>query len=62
MGTFGDVVTQAGASTANKRGMRADSKFEDLVQYDNGFNTKLIGTKDQVADRILLLKRLRIGG
>ncbi|KAK6580777.1 hypothetical protein PZA11_007013 [Diplocarpon coronariae] len=57
---FGDAVKQAGSSTGNKKGMWADSKFEDLVQYNDGFKTKLIGTKEQVADRILLLKSLGI--
>jgi alkanesulfonate monooxygenase len=57
---FRDAVQQAGASTANKTGMWADSSFEDLVQYNDGFKTKLIGTKEQVADRILLLKSLGI--
>lgn len=57
---FGDAVKQAGASTSSKKGMWADSKFEDLVQYNDGFKTKLIGTKEQVADRILLLKSLGI--
>jgi alkanesulfonate monooxygenase len=40
--------------------MWADSKFEDLVQYNDGFKTKLIGTAEQVTDRILLLKALGI--
>lgn len=57
---FGDAVKQAGASTGNKKGMWADSKFNDLVQYNDGFKTKLIGTKEQVAERILLLKSLGI--
>jgi alkanesulfonate monooxygenase SsuD/methylene tetrahydromethanopterin reductase-like flavin-dependent oxidoreductase (luciferase family) len=57
---FGDAVKQAGSSTRGKKGMWADSKFEDLVQYNDGFKTKLIGTKEQVADRILLLKSLGI--
>ena len=57
---FGDAVKQAGSSTSNKTGMWANSKFEDLVQYNDGFKTKLIGTKEQVADRILLLKSLGI--
>lgn len=57
---FGDAVKQAGSSTGEKKGMWADSKFEDLVQYNDGFKTKLIGTKEQVADRILLLKSLGI--
>ena len=57
---FGDAVKQAGASTSSKKGMWAHSKFEDLVQYNDGFKTKLIGSKEQVADRILLLKSLGI--
>jgi alkanesulfonate monooxygenase len=40
--------------------MWANSKFEDLVQYNDGFKTKLIGTKEQIADRILLLKSLGV--
>jgi alkanesulfonate monooxygenase len=57
---FGNEVKNAGASTSNKTGMWASSKFEDLVQYNDGFKTKLIGTAEQVADRILLLKSLGI--
>ncbi|KAI2476759.1 Methanesulfonate monooxygenase [Pyrenophora tritici-repentis] len=58
---FAHAVKQAGASTGNKKGMWADSKAEDLVQYNDGFKTKLIGTKEQIADRILLLKALGVG-
>ena len=57
---FHDAVQQAGASTANKKGMWADSTFNDLVQYNDGFKTKLIGTAEQVADRILLLKSIGV--
>ena len=57
---FGAQVQNAGASTRNKTGMWANSKFEDLVQYNDGFKTKLIGTPEQIADRILLLKSLGI--
>jgi alkanesulfonate monooxygenase len=57
---FADATKQAGSSTNNKKGMWADSKFEDLVQYNDGFKTKLIGTVEQVTDRILLLKSLGI--
>jgi alkanesulfonate monooxygenase len=57
---FHDAVQQAGASTQNKTGMWANSKFEDLVQYNDGFKTKLVGTKEQIADRILLLKSLGV--
>ncbi|KPI40906.1 Alkanesulfonate monooxygenase [Cyphellophora attinorum] len=57
---FRKEVQNAGASTSNKTGMWANSKFEDLVQYNDGFKTKLIGTKEQIADRILLLKSLGV--
>lgn len=57
---FGDQVQDAGASTSNKTGMWADSKFEDLVQYNDGFKTKLIGTPEQIVDHILLLKSLGV--
>lgn len=32
--------------------MWADSTFEDLVQYNDGFRTGLIGTPRQIAERI----------
>ena len=57
---FGDAVKNAGASTSNKTGMWANSKFEDLVQYNDGFKTKLIGTPEQISKRILLLKSLGV--
>ncbi len=31
--------------------MWADSTFEDLVQYNDGFRTQLIGTPEQIAER-----------
>ena len=49
---FRSAVQQAGASTQDKRGMWADSTFEDLVQYNDGFRTQLIGTPEQIAERI----------
>jgi dimethyl sulfone monooxygenase SfnG len=49
---FRQQVQNAGASTSNKSGMWANSKFKDLVQYNDGFKTKLIGTKHQIAERI----------
>ncbi|KAK5110651.1 hypothetical protein LTR62_005691 [Meristemomyces frigidus] len=50
---FRQQVQNAGASSGDKKGgMWADSKFEDLVQYNDGFKTKLIGTKEQIAERI----------
>lgn len=57
---FQDQVKNAGASSKEGHGMWANSKVEDLVQYNDGFKTKLIGTPAQIADRILLLKSLGI--
>jgi dimethylsulfone monooxygenase len=57
---FRDAVQQAGASTRDRRGMWADSSFEDLVQYNDGFRTQLIGTAEQVAERIVAYKRLGV--
>ena len=49
---FRGAVQQAGNSTGDKKGMWADSSFEDLVQYNDGFRTQLIGTPEQIAERI----------
>ncbi|MDI9901801.1 dimethyl sulfone monooxygenase SfnG [Rhodococcus sp. IEGM 1409] len=54
---FKNAVQQAGASTASKDGMWADSKFEDLVQYNDGFRSQLIGTPEQIAHRIVEYRR-----
>ncbi|MFF0489368.1 dimethylsulfone monooxygenase SfnG [Nocardia sp. NPDC003482] len=50
---FRDAVQQAGPSTRDGKGMWADSSFEDLVQYNDGFRTQLIGTPEQIAERIV---------
>lgn len=57
---FANEVKNAGQSTKDKQGMWATSTFNDLVQYNDGFKTKLIGTKEQVAERIVLLKALGV--
>ena len=57
---FRDAVQQAGNATGDKKGMWADSTFEDLVQYNDGFRTQLIGTPEQVAERIVAYKRLGV--
>lgn len=49
---FGEAVKNAGASTRDRQGMWANSNFADLVQYNDGFKTGLIGTAEQVADKI----------
>jgi FMNH2-dependent dimethyl sulfone monooxygenase len=50
-------VQQAGASTKDGKGMWADSTLRDLVQYNDGFRTGLIGTPEQVAARIVEFKK-----
>jgi FMNH2-dependent dimethyl sulfone monooxygenase len=57
---FRDAVTQAGRSTSDGKGMWADSSFEDLVQYNDGFKTQLIGTPEQIAERIVKYKALGV--
>lgn len=57
---FGEAVKQAGRSSSEGEGMWANSSFEDLVQYNDGFKTGLIGTPESVADRIIELKQLGI--
>ncbi len=57
---FGAAVKQAGAATSDKRGMWANSSFEDLVQYNDGFRTQLIGTAEQVAERIVAYRALGV--
>lgn len=54
---FGAAVKQAGQSTADGKGMWQDSEFTDLVQYNDGFRTGLVGTPEQVARRIVEYKK-----
>jgi FMNH2-dependent dimethyl sulfone monooxygenase len=54
---FRDAVTQAGRSAPDGQGMWADSSFEDLVQYNDGFRTQLIGTPEQIAERIVAYRK-----
>lgn len=54
---FGAAVKQAGQSTGDRRGMWQDSEFADLVQYNDGFRTGLIGTPEQIATRIIEYKK-----
>lgn len=54
---FKAAVQHAGNSTADKRGMWVDSTFEDLVQYNDGFRTQLIGTPEQIAERIAAYRK-----
>ena len=40
--------------------MWQDSGFRDLVQYNDGFRTNLIGTPVQIAERIVTLKEIGV--
>ena len=50
---FGEAVREAGRSAKDGKGMWADSEFKDLVQYNDGFRTGLVGTPEQVARRAI---------
>jgi FMNH2-dependent dimethyl sulfone monooxygenase len=58
---FGDAVKQAGQSSSDGRGMWQDSEFKDLVQYNDGFRSGLIGTPEQIARRIIEYRKLGVG-
>lgn len=49
-------VQNAGNASPEREGNWAKSTLEDLVQYNDGFKTNLIGTPRQVAERIVALK------
>jgi dimethylsulfone monooxygenase len=53
---FAHEVKNAGKASPEGQGNWAKSTFEDLVQYNDGFRSNLIGTPRQVAERILKLK------
>jgi FMNH2-dependent dimethyl sulfone monooxygenase len=57
---FAHEVKQAGKASPEGEGNWAKSTFEDLVQYNDGFKTNLIGTPIQIAERIVALKRVGV--
>ncbi|OCX14179.1 dimethylsulfone monooxygenase SfnG [Pseudomonas graminis] len=57
---FGDAAKQAGKASPEGEGNWAKSTFEDLVQYNDGFKTNLIGTPKQIAERIVALKAVGV--
>jgi dimethylsulfone monooxygenase len=57
---FGHEVKQAGLASPENEGNWAKSTFEDLVQYNDGFKTNLIGTPEQIAERIVALRRVGV--
>jgi FMNH2-dependent dimethyl sulfone monooxygenase len=40
--------------------MWQNSNFEDLVQYNDGFRTGLVGTPEQIAERIVAIKSIGV--
>lgn len=54
---FQHEVQNAGNASPEKEGNWAKSTFEDLVQYNDGFKPGLIGTPEQIAQRIIQYKR-----
>ena len=57
---FGDAAKQAGKASPEGEGNWAKSTFQDLVQYNDGFKTNLIGTPRQIAERIVALKAVGV--
>lgn len=57
---FHHEVQNAGNASPEREGNWAKSTFEDLVQYNDGFKTNLIGTPRQVAERIVALKAIGV--
>ena len=57
---FKEQVQEAGQSSDEGEGMWDDSDFGDLVQYNDGFKTGLIGTHEQVVERIRQLDAVGI--
>ncbi|QSB18326.1 dimethyl sulfone monooxygenase SfnG [Pseudomonas sp. 15A4] len=57
---FGDAAKQAGKASPEGEGNWAKSTFEDLIQYNDGFKTNLIGTPRQIAERIVALKAVGV--
>lgn len=57
---FRSQVQFAGKASPEREGMWANSDYQDLVQYNDGFKTGLIGTPEGVADRIIELKRIGV--
>jgi len=53
---FAGQVKNAGQASPEGEGNWAKSSFNDLIQYNDGFRSNLIGTPEQVAQRILDLK------
>ena len=58
---YSEQVKQAGKSTTDGVGLWTDSKLADLVQWNNGFKPNMIGTPEQVAERIVAYRDVGLG-
>ena len=54
------AMKQAGKASPEGQGNWATSTFEDLVQYNDGFRTNLIGTPEQIAERIVAYQEVGV--
>lgn len=57
---FQAETRHAGAASPEGQGNWAASTLEDLVQYNDGFKTGLIGTPQQIAEKIVALKAIGV--
>lgn len=57
---FKEQVKQAGQASPEGEGMWDDAELHDLIQWNNGFRTGLIGTKEQIVQRIRQLDAIGI--
>ncbi len=49
---FRQAVKEAGQASPEGQGMWSNSSLADLVQYNDGFKPQLIGTPEQIAERV----------
>ncbi|WOE30982.1 MULTISPECIES: dimethylsulfone monooxygenase SfnG [unclassified Acinetobacter] len=57
---FAQETREAGRAAPEGEGNWATSTLDDLIQYNDGFRTNLIGTPQQIAQRIIELKRVGV--
>ncbi len=57
---FRSQVKNAGKSSPEGEGMWSDSDYNDLIQYNDGFKTGLIGTDEQIIEKIRQLDAIGV--
>ncbi len=58
---FRQAVKEAGQASPEGQGMWSNSSLADLVQYNDGFKPQLIGTPEQIAERLATAGRTGLG-